>query len=221
VGGAHGYWPARKGFDALAAPSYARAVVEVRPADSSRRAHIAEVIGRAFVTEPMMTWPLGGRADDLEERCIRANALFLEPLMGCGIVWETADGHGALVLVPPEQAEAWDNANAHLENSTTYETDDGGRRWERFWEWVAAKIPQEPLWHLDSVAVEPGWQGRGIGSALIEFAFEHVRESGVAIVLETGTPRNVPLYERLGFHVVEEADPPEGGPHVWFMRRDP
>jgi GNAT superfamily N-acetyltransferase len=60
----------------------------------------------------------------------------------------------------------------------------------------------------------PGWQGRGIGSAL-EFAFEHVRESGVAIVLETGTPRNVPLYERLGFHVVEEADPPEGGPHVW------
>ena len=33
------------------------------------------------VTEPMMTWPLGGRTDDLEERCIRANALFLEPLM--------------------------------------------------------------------------------------------------------------------------------------------
>ena len=202
-------------------PSYARPVVEIRAADSNRRAHIAEVIGRAFVTEPMMTWPLGGRTDDLEERCIRANALFLEPLMDRGIVWETADGHGALVLVPPEQAEAWDDANAHIENSTTDETDDGGRRWERFWEWVASRIPQEPHWHLDSVAVEPGWQGRGIGSALIEFAFEHVRESGVAIVLETGTPRNVRLYERLGFHVVEEASPPEGGPQVWFMRRDP
>src|SRR4029453_6570061 len=62
------------------------AVVEIRPADSSRIAHIAEVIGRAFVTEPMMTWPLGGGTDDLEERCIRANALFLKPLMGRGIV---------------------------------------------------------------------------------------------------------------------------------------
>jgi ribosomal protein S18 acetylase RimI-like enzyme len=82
-------------------------------------------------------------------------------------------------------------------------------------------IPHEPLGHLDSVAVEPGWQGRGIGSALLEFALEKVRESGVAIVLETGTPRNVPLYERLGFHVAEEVDPPEGGPHVWFMRRNP
>jgi hypothetical protein len=41
------------------------------------------------------------------------------------------------------------------------------------------------------------------------------------MVLETGTQRNVPLYQRLGFHVVEEADSPKGGPHVWFMRRDP
>jgi predicted N-acetyltransferase YhbS len=89
------------------------------------------------------------------------------------------------------------------------------------WEWVASKIPREPLWHLDSAAVLPGWQGRGIGSALIEFGLEHTRESGTAIVLETGTPRNVPLYERHGFHVVEEADSPERGPHIWFMRRDP
>jgi hypothetical protein len=29
-------------------------MVEIRAADSSRLAHIAEVIGRAFVTEPMM-----------------------------------------------------------------------------------------------------------------------------------------------------------------------
>jgi predicted N-acetyltransferase YhbS len=100
-------------------------------------------------------------------------------------------------------------------------TDDGGLRHERFWEWVASKIPPEPLWHLDSVAVEPGWQGRGIGSALVEFGLEQTRESSAAVILETGTPSNVPLYERLGFHVVEEADPPAGGPHVWFTRRDP
>jgi GNAT superfamily N-acetyltransferase len=197
-------------------------VVEIGPADSSRRAHIADVIGRAFVTEPMMTWPLGGRTDDLEERCIRANELFLEPLMDRGIVWESVDGHGALVLVPPGQADAWDDANAHVEESAPHHvTDDGGHRYHRFWDWVASRIPAEPLWHLDSVAVEPGWQGRGIGSALVEFALERVRTSGVAVILETGTPRNVPLYMRLGFHVVEEADSPDGGPHVWFMRRNP
>lgn len=70
------------------------------------------------------------------------------------------------------------------------------------------------------MAVEPGWQGRGIGSALIEFALDRARESDAAVILETGTPGNVLLYERLGFRVVDEVDAPEGGPHVWFMRRD-
>jgi len=192
--------------------------VEILAADSSRLAHVAEVVGRAFVTEPMMAWPLGGRTDDLEERCIRLHTLFLEPLMGRGIVWESTDGHGALVLVPPEHQDAWDGA-LQLDHSRTRNVfEDGGRRFELLWEWVASKIPSEPLWQLDSVAVAPGWQGRGIGSALVEFGLE--RASGAAMALETGTQRNVPLYERLGFHVVEEADSPEGGPHVWFMRRD-
>jgi ribosomal protein S18 acetylase RimI-like enzyme len=196
-------------------------MAEIRPADRSRITHIAEVIGRAFVTEPMMAWPLGGRTDDLEERCIRYHALFLAPLMGHGIIWESTDGHGALVLVAPDQQDALDDA-LHVDDSRTHNVlYDGGRRYQLFWEWVASKIPREPLWHLDSVAVAPGWQGRGIGSALIEFGLEQARESRTAMILETGTQRNVGLYERLGFHVVDEADSPEGGPRVWFMRRDP
>lgn len=202
--------------------AYGRAVSEIRQADPSRVAPIAEVLGRAFVTEPLMTWPLGGRNDDLEERCIRAYASYLGPLLDAGLVWETADGHGALVLVSPDQTEVWDDALAQVDDSETHDmTDDGGLRHERFWEWVSARIPSEPLWHLDSVAVEPGWQGRGIGSALVKFGLEQARDSHTAVILETGTPHNVPLYERLGFNVVEEADSPDQGPHVWFMRRDP
>jgi GNAT superfamily N-acetyltransferase len=203
-------------------PSYARDVLEIRPAGPGRVARLAEVFGRAFVTEPLLTWPLGGRSDDLEARCVRAYALYLGPLLDQGLVWETVDGHGALVLVPPDRADVWDDAIEHVDDTTTHDvTDDGGRRHADFWEWVASRIPSEPLWHLDSVAVEPGWQGRGIGSALVEFGLEQARGSSAPVILETGTPRNVLLYERLGFHVVEEADPPAGGPHVWFMRRDP
>jgi len=38
---------------------------------------------------------------------------------------------------------------------------------------------------------------------------------------ETGNPRNVPYYETLGFRVVLEAEAPDDGPRVWFMRCDP
>jgi ribosomal protein S18 acetylase RimI-like enzyme len=170
----------------------------------------------------MMSWPLGGPADDLQDRCVRFHKVFLRPLMDLGVVWETADGLGALVLVPPEEARTWDEALAQIEDLRTNQvTDDGGRRYERFWDWVASKLPDEPLWHLDSVAVTPGSQGRRIGSALIEFALDKARQTDTAMILETATERNVHLYERLGFRVVEEADSPDGGPHVWFMRREP
>jgi hypothetical protein len=47
------------------------------------------------------------------------------------------------------------------------------------------------------------------------------RAGGEAVFLETGTSRNVPLHERLGFRVLEEGHSPGGGPHIWFMRWDP
>ena len=100
-------------------------------------------------------------------------------------------------------------------------TDDGGARWDTFWGWVAARIPEGPLWHLDSVGVDPAAQGRGIGSSLVEFGVTQAHAAGVAAVLETGSARNVPLYERLGFSIIDEVDAPEGGPHTWFMRADP
>jgi len=64
-------------------------------------------------------------------------------------------------------------------------------------------------------------QGRGVGSALIDFGLSRARAGAASVFLETGTARNVPLYERMGFRVVEDTDAPDGGPHMWFMRWDP
>jgi hypothetical protein len=38
-----------------------------------------------------------------------------------GIIWESADGHGALVLVPPEQTDALDDALAHVDDLKTHD----------------------------------------------------------------------------------------------------
>lgn len=97
---------------------------------------------------------------------------------------------------------------------------DAGHRYASFWEWVESKIPDEPLWHLDSVAVDPEARGRGIGAALIEHGLGMARADGVGAQLETGNPRNVPYYERFGFRVVADAESPDHGPRIWFMRRD-
>lgn len=192
--------------------------VEIAQATPDRLPALASVLGRAFAVEPMMRWPLC-ECDDVEERLIRAFEFFMEDPIRMGMVWEAGAAAGALILIPAGQMDAVDDGN--LAMRSVYQREDGARRFDRFWDWVGTKHPEEPLALLDSVAVEPAAQGRGIGSALIRFGLERARAAGHGAWIETGNPRNVPLYERHGFRVVEDADAPGGGPHVWFMRWDP
>ena len=40
---------------------------------------------------------------------------------------------------------------------------EDGWRYEAFWDWVGCHHPAQPVWLLDSIAVEPAAQGRGLG----------------------------------------------------------
>ncbi len=166
-----------------------------------------------------MRWPLGDHGD-VEERFTHCFEYFLEGLITLGTVWEADRGLGATVWIPPDKANAWEQAQRNQPRIHAL-TEDGGRRYDAFWEWVESKIPAEPLCHLDSIGVEPGAQGRRIGSALIEFGLARARNDRVGVFLETGTPRNVPYYQRFGFRIVDNAEAPDGGPLIWFMRWDP
>jgi GNAT superfamily N-acetyltransferase len=181
---------------------------------------LAPVFGRAFVDEPMMLWPMGLRGD-VVDRLTRCFAYFLEEALEHDLVWEVDGGKGAAVWMAASQPEAWETDHPWHQPRIIELTDDGGHRYQAFWEWVESRTPAEPLWLLDSIAVDPDAQGRGLGSALISDGLIRAYESGVGAFLSTGTRRNVAIYERCGFRVVEHVDAPGGGPHTWFMRADP
>jgi GNAT superfamily N-acetyltransferase len=193
--------------------------MEVARAAPDRLSALAQVFGRAFVNEPMMRWPMGEHCD-IVNRFARCFGYFLEVVLELGIVWEAGDATGAAVWVPPGRSEAWAEHPWNQPRISAL-TDDGGRRYDAFWEWVDSRSPDEPLWQLDSIAVEPAAQGHGCGSALIAAGLARARAGGVGAFLSTGTPRNVSIYERCGFRVIEDIDAPAGGPHIWFMRWDP
>lgn len=69
---------------------------------------------------------------------------------------------------------------------------------------MAARHPEEPHWYLPFLGVDPGAQGRGLGSALLAEALTLVDADHLPAYLESTNPRNVPLYERFGFRVVGE-----------------
>lgn len=63
--------------------------------------------------------------------------------------------------------------------------------------------------HVEQVTVHPGHQGRGIGRALLEWVETWAATQampGVTLTTFTDVPWNRPLYEHLGFAVLDDAD---------------
>ncbi len=88
-----------------------------------------------------------------------------------------------------------------------------------FWaHWARADLAEEH-WHLGPVGVEPGFQGRGIGGALMQAVCAWLDEGGRLAWLEADKERNVRFYGALGFEVTDKAT--ILGVDTWYMRRDP
>jgi ribosomal protein S18 acetylase RimI-like enzyme len=75
----------------------------------------------------------------------------------------------------------------------------------------------DDYWYLHIAGVSPHHQGKGWGGLVIRDGLARAAAEGKSVLLETATPSNVPLYQRLGFEVCEEWDVPKGGPHFWTM----
>ena len=136
-------------------------------------------------------------------------------------MWETSDGSGSAVWLDAAMTATFTEDELVTRPLIALITDDGGARYSRFWDWLDTHLPDEPAWFLDQIGVDPAHQGSGIGGALISHGLAMADAAGLPAILETGNARNVPFYQRCGFRIDEEADAPDGGPHIWFMRRDP
>lgn len=84
---------------------------------------------------------------------------------------------------------------------------------------IDAHRPKGRFWYLHYVGVRPDHQGKGHGGRIIRAQTAVAEGEGLPCWLETATPENVPLYERLGFVTQVEWDVPRGGPHFWGMMR--
>ena len=76
-------------------------------------------------------------------------------------------------------------------------------------------------YYRSALGVEPDLQGGGIGTALMAPVLEECDRAGMPAYLETAVARNVLLYERVGFDVVEDLILPKTDIRGWLMRRSP
>ena len=184
---------------------------------------LAAVLARAFASDPFFSF-LAGNAPERSQRMRDAwRGILRYASAGLAETWTTDDRAGAAVWIPPDRRPS--SPVDQLRLVRVYARLIG---WRRLRETGGAIDTLEerrhvhaPIAHyyLSALGVEPDRQGEGIGSALLGPVLVQADARGLPCYLETATARNVLLYERHGFEVVEELVLPGTDVHGWLMLR--
>ncbi len=75
-------------------------------------------------------------------------------------------------------------------------------------------------WYLQTLGVNPQYQGKGYGSMLVQTMLEFIDKDPLPVYLEIFTERNVKFYSKFGFEVLEQATIPGTDVLEYFLLRE-
>lgn len=196
---------------------------QVRRATDAEIPAMAAVLARAFARDPFFSW-LAGEAPERNLRMRMGWAGILRHASaGLRETWTTDDRAGVAIWLPPGRGASSFLDSLRMVPSLAHLTG-----WRRLREVSAATELLErrrlahvgvPHWYLSALGVDPDRQRQGIGSALLGTVLRRADMGATPVYLETATARNVLLYERHGFEVVEELILPRTDVRGWLMLR--
>jgi GNAT superfamily N-acetyltransferase len=198
-----------------------RLAPDVRKATMEDVPPLARALARAFDSDPPMRWFL---RDD-ERRVEQARHMFDVMLRTVHLTrdacYTTENVAGGALWVPPGRWRLGVVQQLRLLPGMIRVFGRDLPRAQRGLTVMDARHPRKPHWYLDSLGVEPEWQGRGLGSALMHPVLERCDRERMPAYLNAGSPRSRDLYSRHGFVVTEEFTLPDDGPPLWRMWREP
>jgi ribosomal protein S18 acetylase RimI-like enzyme len=194
--------------------------VTVRPATTADLPAMATSLARAFADDPVKLFLTGGKELPVK-RTEPFFMVFGRMHLPNGLVYTTPGREGGALWAPPGR---WKVPVTQIIKATP--------QFLRLYGWrfvpnlgvlsaLEKAHPTEPHYYLEFLGTDPAYQGRGIGSALLQPVLDRCDDEGVGAYLESSKESNVPFYARHGFTVTRELEHQRNGPHQWLMWRDP
>jgi ribosomal protein S18 acetylase RimI-like enzyme len=192
----------------------------VRKAGPGDETGIDQILIRAFDDDPLVKWIVN--PDARRQERVRILIMAAHRLASAhGEVYVTPELTGAALWFPPQDSPTLlENFKLMVGMARAASVSHLPTVFKGMVD-LAARHPTYPHFFLYMLAVDPEHQGRGIGTALMQPVLARCDEDGLPAYLENSNERNLTLYERQGFRVVEEFISPKNGPSLWLMLRTP
>lgn len=193
-------------------------MTEPRVARTEDATEVGRIFAAGFREDPVMGWVFAE-----PDRSAKIAALFgflakeaLVPLGATHLV------PGCVAAWTPPGSPEWpqERNDRFVETLSAVATGEDLERLGVFGAATNERHPTEPHWYLSVIATDDDVRGQGLGSRLLAATLRPVDEAGLPAYLESTNPRNVRLYERHGFEVVERVTLPDG-PVFTTMWREP
>ena len=198
--------------------------MQIGPVTRRSRLQAAQVLGRAFVNEPVSVAIFRNFSPMRRTKALTFD--FAAELSICirrGYPIQLEQGGKILAVAttyPPGTypLSVWDErlllARSILRNGL-YDI----RNWLIWLEEVEKGHPTSSHYYVAYIGVDPAFHGRALGSTLLSHLTHRADAEQVGCYLETADPRTVSFYQRLGFEII--ANKIIIGLPVWFMWRPP
>ena len=180
-----------------------------------------DVLGRAFVDDPVWEWVL--RGSSREQRLAGVFGAFAGTAGRTpgGRVLVTPERTAAAVWLPPGHWRPSVREQVRTVPGLAGALRGGVLRALRLQAVVERCHPTEPHWYLEALGAVPAARGTSVGPRVVQPVLDACDRDGLPAYLESSNPRNWTFYERLGFVRGEPLPVPAGCPLLVPMRREP
>lgn len=199
----------------------AKAKPAIRRASGNDVEHIARLFAASFARDPVFDWMVKTGEGRLPALAQFFRWVLKSRTIQHGETWMRPDGLAAAAWLPPGAADSPVFFIDQLRLTPLMVNLTGVSRLSRAAALAGAMEghPAEPHYYLAFVGVAPNRQRHGMGRALLQETLARVDRAGAPAYLENSNPRNLRLYQELGFRVIKEVRAGKDAPPLFAMWR--